>query len=801
MGAKIFLDGKEYDEDAVAGVTSSYVANTYTISGACVTSSQVAGVYATSSYTTKYAVSADVKAVYTTSSFVYTNYVWGNDTSPENNLDDNSHTSMKFVPLSVSGAPATFGTSGGSILVHEGGGMIINSGEDIQNICQIVTNRKEIWSRTGFLDAVGPVGWGDWRPLAYSVSGDVASVYTTSSFVADTYSESGECVTSSQVADVYATSSYTTKYAVSSDVAGVYATSSYTTKYSVSSDVAAVYATSSYTTKYAVSSDVAGVYTTSSYTTKYAVSSDVRSKYLRVDTIENLSGTTNIYVWGEATGSGDGTTFSNAYTTIQAAVEALPDIITSTYRINIKQISGNNSYVGPVFLDKEVTVGSLTFIGDSYIYGESCTSNNVAGKICADMGTTITPIDSDVWAIEVSNSVIVNHFLASCTSAASGVIYTTEDTFVPKPGWFAYSSPVSITQGVVDYPALEVNTRVSVTGLSFIASDDVGQYSIGTNVNTELTLTSVRGYADGLCIAGPAKQISTWGCIFQDVGNDGYQCINLTGPTYISLTNTVIEGLGGLTDIGIFLHDVQGKIVTSRITGFAEAVRGLYGSSIYFHTAGRIDDCALGLVSYQGSMFTGLAGLVNTATRKYYSDSFRTETLWAARWDLYAYTDYSPCSDPYGITFSQHRYNVMDFSQDAIEYGAWEWGAPLDLISISNEVNVSLMWTTTVNAAPGSDGVLWAVSARNFYDGTSLEPASGGFCYVADNTGTSAYVLHVADSIPVYISGESSLRGNDILNGHIIRYGTSPEYDTLSADAKLIAMQVKYRYLPGKDTP
>lgn len=99
------------------------------------------------------------------------------------------------------------------------------------------------------------------------------------------------------------------------------------------------------------------------------------------NTLSVASSTTaamSIYVDKAATGTGDGLSWTNAFTTIQAAIDSLPSIIAHTVIIYVRK--GSTPYKETVSVQRIVSSGSLTIRGEYYWDAQS-SSNSTQNKL------------------------------------------------------------------------------------------------------------------------------------------------------------------------------------------------------------------------------------------------------------------------------------------------------------------------------------------------------------------------------------------------------------------------------------
>jgi len=109
------------------------------------------------------------------------------------------------------------------------------------------------------------------------------------------------------------------------------------------------------------------------------------------------------YVDKAATGSGDGTSWADAFTTIQAAVDSLPNVILHDYVVKVRK--GSTPYRETVYLNSapanhpsHIIKGTLTIEAEYYWYAD-CDAHAVAGEIY--------DADADFSHVEVGDKVFI----------------------------------------------------------------------------------------------------------------------------------------------------------------------------------------------------------------------------------------------------------------------------------------------------------------------------------------------------------------------------------------------------------
>ena len=143
-----------------------------------------------------------------------------------------------------------------------------------------------------------------------------------------------------------------------------------------------------------------------------------------------------LYVYEDATGDADGSSKANGFTSLQAAIDAIPDVAQS---VTIIVSKGSTNYLGDTTTIQKASVKSLTIQGEFYAY-EDCDANAVAGKVVdADADFSDFEVGDRVVCTKYSGTVgassIEDYFYATITEVAEGYVQTSEETKVPTTGW------------------------------------------------------------------------------------------------------------------------------------------------------------------------------------------------------------------------------------------------------------------------------------------------------------------------------------------------------------------------------
>lgn len=200
-----------------------------------------------------------------------------------------------------------------------------------------------------------------------------------------------------------------------------------------------------------------------------------------------------LYVYEDATGDADGSSKANAYTTLQAAIDAIPDV---AQNVTVIVCKGSTNYLGQTTTIQKASVKSLTIRGEFYAY-EACDANAVAGKVVdASADFSDFEVGDRVVCTKYSGTVgesgIKDYFYATITEVGSGYIQTSEETKVPTTGW-KYLINQTVFDGNVSSRVITLqDTMCKVLGVTFENSTSTPVLKSGTASSLSLEKIIVR---------------------------------------------------------------------------------------------------------------------------------------------------------------------------------------------------------------------------------------------------------------------------------------------------------------------
>ncbi len=149
-----------------------------------------------------------------------------------------------------------------------------------------------------------------------------------------------------------------------------------------------------------------------------------------------------IYVYKDATGNGDGTSWANAFTSIQAAIDSIEGILIHSYTIKVRK--GSTPYRETVHLNSDpdnhpthIIVGALTIEAEYYWYGD-CEANATANRIVDTGAFANVAVGDKVMVLDLNgaNGRAQGYGIGSVTSIAGAPNYIATDVGkTPTTNW------------------------------------------------------------------------------------------------------------------------------------------------------------------------------------------------------------------------------------------------------------------------------------------------------------------------------------------------------------------------------
>ena len=292
------------------------------------------------------------------------------------------------------------------------------------------------------------------------------------------------------------------------------------------------------------------------------------------------SGVMTIYVDSAAIGAEDGTSWTNAFTTIQDAWDSLPDII--AHAVTIKVRKGTNPYREQVDVDSRYVIGSVTIEGEYHWQGDCEANVGGAGEITDTGAFADVAVGDKVFVLDLNGA----------NGRAQNGQYGTVDSVANVPNRIGTTLTVTPSTGWI-----YVICRTEISG-----SDDGTDG--GTARDACFSLTSV----DNINIYG-------FYITFSD-----YYAYEVTNSNNLELKCCIFENC----DLDTLITQ------NSACTVWYCYLSGLYGARVDFLSAGvnywycLVEGCDYGLVVYRLGMVLCRYSFFKSCTNAVYG----RETNW-----------------------------------------------------------------------------------------------------------------------------------------------------------------------------
>lgn len=371
--------------------------------------------------------------------------------------------------------------------------------------------------------------------------------------------------------------------------------------------------------------------------------------------LENMKGSASstirvqsIYVDKAATGNGTGVDWTNAFTTIQAAVDSLPAIINHAVTIYVR--NGATPYRETVIIRRVVSGGSLTLRGE-YSHTYQAASNSTASKLVKNASDDFADVEVGdlVYLLQYSGtyeaSIPTSEYIGTVSNVdnkASGYV-TISNAVTPTTGWrYVIVKPNLISGadtgttpargGIVCY------CNVTITGMSVVDSTA----SISSRENSAVTISNcIITTSSEWLTAGISSAFEATVTVSRSYVSCGRGCISADGGSQISIKHSALIGTNVSTNMIIYaaasslVNVWDAFTIIKSITGAASSGYGIYcesNSVVKLHQdliSGESSGSKLGTAIYGtsgGVVIVGTVTFSNVTTQK-------TPANWAATTD------------------------------------------------------------------------------------------------------------------------------------------------------------------------
>ena len=322
-----------------------------------------------------------------------------------------------------------------------------------------------------------------------------------------------------------------------------------------------------------------------------------------------------LYVYEDATGDADGSSKANGFTTLQAAIDAIPDV---AQNVTIIVCKGSTNYLGDTTTIHKASVKLLTIQGEYYWYA-NCDANAVAGKVVdADIDTTGMEVGDRVVCTKYSGTVgassIEDYFYATITEVGSGYVQTSEETKVPTTGWQYLINQTCIYSSISASPLVGafnvIDSMISLRGVYVETQNKTTQRYAASIYKSKMSVTySIIRTGFGI-LAGWAPTVFTTGSYIETYNN----AFDLLNGATATISNSVINLTNSVSGIGV-LVDVKSH-ATAAYSGFFNANKAAVSECNITLTSCYIDSsCTYGAYGYNIT----LVSCTNNATTPVYN--------------------------------------------------------------------------------------------------------------------------------------------------------------------------------------
>jgi hypothetical protein len=333
----------------------------------------------------------------------------------------------------------------------------------------------------------------------------------------------------------------------------------------------------------------------------------------------------SVYVDSAATGAADGTSWTDAFTTIQAAINSLPVVLEHAVTIYVRK--GSTAYAENITIQQIVGKGSLTIRGEYYWYGEcaaAATPSDTKFNLTATDGAQIAAGDSvlirdgyadyvistvkatvdkgsNVWEIELNNALPTGNIGTgdyytigkSQIVASSGIGLSVANTSALEiSGLFIQSSSGS---GIY----ISNGSGVTISGC-FVLANTTNSAIQATGSGCRVSITKSYMYcsttgrpllisgAGGLVIVGNSLTGALSDGNALVTGGNSTNGLLINGPSLVSILGAVIDVLAGHAITAQNMSSVYLATTTISPTGRTAATVGITVSQSYAQKTGTL---------------------------------------------------------------------------------------------------------------------------------------------------------------------------------------------------------------------
>lgn len=299
------------------------------------------------------------------------------------------------------------------------------------------------------------------------------------------------------------------------------------------------------------------------------------------------------YVYQDAVGTGDGSSYTNAFTTLQSAINAIPENLDSKYSITINVRKGSTDYLGEVATLNRPGIGLITIQPEYYWYANA-DSNAVAGKIVdADGDFTNVVVGDRVLCVHYTGTIeassIDDFFYATVSSTGSGYIQTSEATKVPTTGWKYLINQTVFDGNDSSNVILNVDrSTVNLLGIAFV-NNSGNNAVVYKNASIGSISNSIYYQTKGILVTNSSKVATSNSLVYLSGLTSIYGLITATENSHITSTCNTYYGSSTSYGYGIYLYDGSSADATyGHFTNMHSALRVTSSNSMASLVSGYI---------------------------------------------------------------------------------------------------------------------------------------------------------------------------------------------------------------------
>ena len=221
------------------------------------------------------------------------------------------------------------------------------------------------------------------------------------------------------------------------------------------------------------------------------------------------TGNMTVYVDKDATGNNDGTSPTDAFTSLQDAINSIPYNI--EHYVDISIAPGDYTSEGTIYIAKNVDESNgwveIYPTGYNYLYENECGENTTPGRIITD-NTEGVYVGDHVFAYNYDANGVIATFVSSTITAVEPNTYVdiADTSVIPTNGWEARSSNIKVSEIISNIESVEFYA-FDVTGYLLVYRPNMTYF-----YHCIFNRIKVFGGHDPEFRGSVIDTIHTWGC-------------------------------------------------------------------------------------------------------------------------------------------------------------------------------------------------------------------------------------------------------------------------------------------------